>query len=93
MGTDSICPCFRDKCNFQLVALKLVSAYENPLLIAETQPNHVRSLTMASAFKCQWVFNCVITRITAVMLNSITYGTFLIFGVCCIVMVIYTVFW
>ncbi|THX56628.1 general substrate transporter [Aureobasidium pullulans] len=62
------------------------------ILASETSPNHVRSLVMASALMCQWAFNCVIARITPVMLNSITYGTFLIFGVCCIIMAIYTVF-
>ncbi|KAI4730029.1 general substrate transporter [Aureobasidium sp. EXF-10728] len=63
------------------------------ILASETSPNHVRSLVMASALMCQWAFNCVIARITPVMLNSITYGTFLIFGICCIVMAIYTIFW
>ncbi|KAI4744197.1 general substrate transporter [Aureobasidium sp. EXF-12298] len=62
------------------------------ILASETSPNHVRSLVMASALMCQWAFNCVIARITPVMLNSITYGTFLLFGVCCIIMAIYTVF-
>ncbi|KAI5212801.1 general substrate transporter [Aureobasidium subglaciale] len=62
------------------------------ILASETSPNRVRSLTMASALMCQWAFNCVIARITPVMLNSITYGTFLIFGICCILMTIYTIF-
>lgn len=41
---------------------------------------------------CQWAFNCVIARITPLMLTNITYGTFLLFGSCCILMAIYTVF-
>lgn len=47
---------------------------------------------MASALMCQWAFNCVIARITPVMLTDITYGTFLLFGSCCILMTIYTIF-
>ena len=34
----------------------------------------------------------VIAKITPIMLHEITYGTFLLFGSCCIVMGIYTVF-
>lgn len=34
----------------------------------------------------------VIAKITPIMLDEITYGTFLLFGSCCIVMGIYTVF-
>lgn len=40
----------------------------------------------------QWLFNFVIAKITPLMLDNITYGTFLLFGACCILMGIYTVF-
>lgn len=40
----------------------------------------------------QWLFNFVIAKLTPIMLHDITYGTFLLFGSCCILMVVYTVF-
>ena len=40
----------------------------------------------------QWLFNFVIAKITPLMLSGITYGTFLLFGTCCIIMGIYTIF-
>ncbi|EME84253.1 uncharacterized protein MYCFIDRAFT_133500 [Pseudocercospora fijiensis CIRAD86] len=62
------------------------------VLSAECAPNHVRSLVMAAALMTQWLFNFVIAKITPIMLSDITYGTFLLFGGCCCLMVIYTVF-
>lgn len=47
---------------------------------------------MAAALMTQWLFNFVIAKITPLMLNDITFGTFLLFGACCILMTIYTVF-
>lgn len=62
------------------------------VLSSECAPNHVRSLIMAAALMTQWLFNFVIAKITPLMLADITYGTFLLFGSCCIVMGIYTIF-
>ena len=62
------------------------------VLSAECAPNHVRSLVMAGALMTQWLFNFVIAKITPIMLADITYGTFLLFGGCCILMVVYTIF-
>lgn len=39
---------------------------------------------MALALMCQWLFNFVIARTVPVMLANITYGTFILFGVCSI---------
>jgi len=39
----------------------------------------------------QWLFNFVIAKLTPIMLAKITYGTFLVFGSACIVMVVYAV--
>lgn len=47
---------------------------------------------MAAALMTQWLFNFVIAKLTPIMLSDITYGTFLLFGSCCIAMVFYTVF-
>ncbi|KAF2264184.1 MFS quinate transporter-like protein QutD [Lojkania enalia] len=62
------------------------------ILSSECSPNHVRSLIMAAALMTQWLFNFCIAKITPIMLDKITYGTFLLFGACCILMGIYTVF-
>jgi hypothetical protein len=40
----------------------------------------------------QWLFNFIIAKLTPIMLSDITYGTFLIFGSCCLIMVLYTIF-
>ena len=47
---------------------------------------------MSAALMTQWLFNFVIAKITPIMLDSITYGTFLLFGACCILMLIYAIF-
>ncbi|UJO18298.1 putative quinate permease [Fulvia fulva] len=62
------------------------------VLSAECAPNHVRSLIMAAALMTQWLMNFVIAKLTPIMLAKITFGTFLLFGACCIIMVVYTVF-
>ncbi|KAF2090704.1 MFS quinate transporter-like protein QutD [Saccharata proteae CBS 121410] len=62
------------------------------VLSSECSPNHVRSLIMAAALMIQWLMNFVIAKITPIMLANITYGTFLLFGACCICMLIYAVF-
>lgn len=62
------------------------------VLSSECSPNHVRSLIMAAALMTQWLFNFVIAKITPLMISNITFGTFLLFGACCILMGVYTVF-
>ncbi|PVH99163.1 general substrate transporter [Periconia macrospinosa] len=62
------------------------------ILSSECSPNHVRSLVMAAALMTQWAFNFCIAKITPIMLADITYGTFLLFGGCCVLMGVYVVF-
>lgn len=62
------------------------------VLSSECSPNHVRSLIMAASLMTQWLFNFVIAKLTPIMLDRITYGTFLLFGACCILMLLYAVF-
>ncbi|WPH05074.1 hypothetical protein R9X50_00797300 [Acrodontium crateriforme] len=62
------------------------------VLAAECSPNHIRSLIMAAALMTQWLFNFVIAKLTPIMLADITYGTFLLFGAFCLLMVVYTIF-
>lgn len=47
---------------------------------------------MSAALMTQWLFNFVIAKITPIMLANITYGTFLLFGAFCVVMLLYAVF-
>ncbi|PQE22026.1 quinate permease protein [Rutstroemia sp. NJR-2017a BBW] len=61
------------------------------VLSSECSPNHLRSFSMAFAIAIQWLMNFVISKITPYMLSGITYGTFLLFGACCVVMTIYAV--
>ena len=60
------------------------------ILSSECSPNHIRSLVLAVALMTQWLFNFVIAKITPIMLADITYGTYLLFGSCCVLMVLYT---
>ena len=62
------------------------------VLAAECAPNHVRSLILALSLMTQWLFNFVIAKLTPIMLAKITYGTFLLFGSCSILMGVYTLF-
>ncbi|KUI65525.1 putative quinate permease [Cytospora mali] len=62
------------------------------VLASECSPNHVRSLIMSASLMTQWLFNFVIAKLTPIMLDRITYGTFLLFGACCIIMLLYAVF-
>lgn len=47
---------------------------------------------MAASLMTQWLFNFVIAKLTPLMLAQVTYGTFLLFGSCCAVMLLYAVF-
>jgi hypothetical protein len=53
---------------------------------------HQTPMSQAEANLTLQLFNFVIAKITPLMLADITYGTFLLFGSCCIVMGIYTIF-
>ena len=61
------------------------------IVSSECAPNHIRSLVMAAALMTQWLFNFVIAKITPLMLADIPWGTFIVFGVCSVVMGIYVV--
>ncbi|QRV89986.1 Sugar (and other) transporter [Ceratobasidium sp. AG-Ba] len=61
-------------------------------VMAECAPNHLRSLAMALGLMTNWLFNFVIAKITPTLLATIGYGTFLLFGSCSIIMVLWTIF-
>ncbi|PSR87187.1 general substrate transporter [Coniella lustricola] len=62
------------------------------ILASECSPNHVRSLVMAASLMTQWLFNFVIAKLTPLMLANITFGTYLLFAACCVLMLVYAVF-
>lgn len=47
---------------------------------------------MAASLMTQWLFNFVIAKLTPIMLAEVTYGTYLLFGACCVMMLLYAVF-
>ncbi|KIJ62884.1 hypothetical protein HYDPIDRAFT_176307 [Hydnomerulius pinastri MD-312] len=64
-----------------------------PWVVAgEVAPNHVRTAAMSVAVSVNWLFSFTISRLTPVMLEKITYGTFLLFGFCCMIMAAWTYF-
>ncbi|KAG9315364.1 general substrate transporter [Chiua virens] len=76
-----------------VVAVYLYAAFycigfgPNPWVVAgEVAPNHVRKAAMSLAMGMNWLFAFVISRVTPNMLEEIKYGTFLLFGMCCMLM-------
>ncbi|KAF5391552.1 hypothetical protein D9757_002517 [Collybiopsis confluens] len=62
-----------------------------PWVVAgEVAPNHLRNVSLAIAVGVNWLFSFTISKITPIMLNNIKYGTFLIFGLMCMVMAVWT---
>ncbi|KAI0738639.1 general substrate transporter [Daedaleopsis nitida] len=58
-----------------------------PWVIAgEVAPNHVRTAALSVAIGVNWLFSFTISKITPIMLDEIKYGTFLLFGFCCLIM-------
>ncbi|KAF7796449.1 hypothetical protein EIP86_007626 [Pleurotus ostreatoroseus] len=62
------------------------------VVAAEIAPNHVRTATLAVAVGVNWLFSFTVSKLTPIMLNNITYGTFLTFGVFCLLMALWTYF-
>ncbi|KAF8206222.1 general substrate transporter [Mycena galopus ATCC 62051] len=61
-----------------------------PWVVAgEVAPNHLRTGAMAVAIGVNWLFSFTISKVTPIMLNSIKYGTFLLFGFCCLLMALW----
>ncbi|KAH7923102.1 general substrate transporter [Leucogyrophana mollusca] len=59
------------------------------VVASEIAPNSVRTAALSLAVGVNWLFSFTISRLTPVMLEKITYGTFLIFGICCVIMTIW----
>ncbi|KAF7374733.1 General substrate transporter [Mycena sanguinolenta] len=64
-----------------------------PWVVAgEVAPNHLRGGSMALAIGVQWLFSFTISKLTPIMLNNIKYGTYLLFGFCCLFMAAWAYF-
>lgn len=62
-----------------------------PWVVAgEVAPNHLRTVSLSIAIGVNWLFSFTISKITPIMLDNITYGTFLIFGLMCMIMSAWT---
>ncbi|KAJ6507955.1 general substrate transporter [Mycena vitilis] len=59
------------------------------VVAGEVAPNHLRTGAMSVAVGINWLFSFVISKLTPIMLNEIKYGTFLLFGFCCLLMALW----
>ncbi|EKM78840.1 hypothetical protein AGABI1DRAFT_114418 [Agaricus bisporus var. burnettii JB137-S8] len=82
-----------------IVALYLYGAFFSmgwgplPWVVAgEVAPNHVRSFALSIAVGTHWLFGFVISKVTPIMLDRIKYGTFLLFGFCCMIVATWAYF-
>ncbi|KAF7312466.1 MFS domain-containing protein [Mycena indigotica] len=58
-----------------------------PWVVAgEVAPNHLRTGAMSIAIGVNWLFSFTVSKLTPIMLNKIHYGTYLLFGLCCLIM-------
>ncbi|KAG1737128.1 general substrate transporter [Suillus paluster] len=56
------------------------------VLSSEVAPGHLRTVVMSLASAINWLFAYVLADITPIMLERITYGTYLVFGVISFIM-------
>ncbi|KAJ7181646.1 major facilitator superfamily domain-containing protein [Mycena crocata] len=56
------------------------------IVAAEVAPNHLRTAVISIATGINWLFSLTISKLTPIMLNELGYGTFLLFGLCCVAM-------
>ncbi|KAG8688238.1 hypothetical protein FRC11_005805 [Ceratobasidium sp. 423] len=61
-------------------------------VMSESQPNHLRSLTMSIGLMSNWLFNFTISKITPILLEDITYGTYLLYAGTTMLGVLWTIF-
>ncbi|CUA77015.1 Quinate permease [Rhizoctonia solani] len=61
-------------------------------VMSESQPNHLRSLTMSIGLMSNWLFNFTISKITPILLEDITYGTYLLFAGTTMLGILWTIF-
>jgi len=59
---------------------------------SEIFPNHIRAQAGSLYTAINWAFNAIIGKVGPLLLASIVYGTYFLFGSFCVVMAIYTFF-
>lgn len=59
------------------------------VVAAEVAPNHVRTAALAVAVGVNWLFSFTVSKLTPIMLIKIQYGTYLLFGVFCLLMAVW----
>jgi sugar porter (SP) family MFS transporter len=62
------------------------------VVASEIAPNHLRAITLTLAISVTWLLSFMISRLTPVMLERMEYGTFFLFGVCCMIMAAWAYF-
>jgi sugar porter (SP) family MFS transporter len=62
------------------------------VVAAEVAPNHVRTAALAVAIGVNWLFSFTVSKLTPIMLVKIKYGTYLTFGVFCLLMALWAYF-
>ncbi|XP_006459490.1 hypothetical protein AGABI2DRAFT_218760 [Agaricus bisporus var. bisporus H97] len=60
------------------------------VVAGEVAPNHLRSATLSFSTGVNWLFAFTVSKLTPILLDRIKNGTFLLFGSCCLVMVIWS---
>jgi len=61
-------------------------------VMSESQPNHLRSLTMSIGLMSNWLFNFTISKITPILLDEIKFGTYFLFAGTTMLGVLWTIF-
>jgi hypothetical protein len=56
------------------------------VIASEVAPNHLRPASLSVAIGVNWLFSFTISKLTPILLDRIKYGTFLLFGSCCLIM-------
>jgi len=59
---------------------------------SEIFPNHIRAQAGSLYTAINWAFNAIIGKVGPLLLASIVYGTYFLFGSFCIIMAVYTFF-
>jgi sugar porter (SP) family MFS transporter len=79
--------------NASIAAVYLYAAFFSlgwgpvPWIVAgEVAPNHVRTPALAIVMAANWLLSFTISKITPILFDKIHYGTFFLFGACCLFM-------
>ena len=59
------------------------------IVASEIAPNHLRAIILTFAIGLNWLLSFTISRLTPVMLETMKYGIFLLFGVFCVIMAVW----